>query len=194
MTGKEYNNQFSQEELENEIWKDVPDFEGYYQVSNFGRVKGLNRYVNAPNGQRFIKGQIIKGRTSKQHVNHFFVDLKKYGTTYNFYIHRLVLLAFIGPCPEGMECCHADDCGWNNQLKNLRWDTRRNNQFDREKNGKGNKGERQGRHKLIEQDVREIRRLVKEEHFTQRLVASIFNIHHAHVSNIILGKRWSWLE
>ena len=48
-----------------------------------------------------------------------------------FLVHRLVLLAFVGPCPVGMEGCHFDNDATNNRLSNLRWDTLSNNQKDR---------------------------------------------------------------
>ena len=41
-----------------EIWKDIKGYEGYYQISNLGRVKSLDRYVNAAYGKRFVKGSI----------------------------------------------------------------------------------------------------------------------------------------
>lgn len=50
-------------------------------------------------------------------------------------IHRLVLRAFVGPCPEGMEVLHADDDPMNNNLGNLRYGTRSENQYDRVRNG-----------------------------------------------------------
>lgn len=42
-------------------------------------------------------------------------------------VHRLVLETFVGPCPDGMECCHADGDVTNNSLDNLRWDTHQAN-------------------------------------------------------------------
>lgn len=51
-------------------------------------------------------------------------------------VHRLVLTAFVGPCPDGLECCHWDDNPAHNCLGNLRWDTRSANQVDRIRNGR----------------------------------------------------------
>ena len=96
----------------NEIWKPVKGYEGYYEVSNEGRVRGLDRYVKNP----------AHGK--------------------NFQIHRLVLETFVGECPEGMECCHYDDDCANNNLSNLRWDTHENNVLDRIRNNKSQKGSR----------------------------------------------------
>ena len=56
-------------------------------------------------------------------------------------VHRLVLETFVGPCPEGMECCHIDGDASNNWLHNLRWDTRKANAGDRIKHGTQTRGE-----------------------------------------------------
>lgn len=53
-------------------------------------------------------------------------------------IYRLILEAFVGPCPLGMECCHLDDNHANNALSNLRWGTKEENQIDAIRNGNGN--------------------------------------------------------
>ncbi len=53
------------------------------------------------------------------------VKLKK------FWVHRLVLIAFVGDCPPGKECCHNDGDATNNRVENLRWDTRSANMKDR---------------------------------------------------------------
>lgn len=50
-------------------------------------------------------------------------------------VHRLVLMAFVGPCPSGMEACHNDGDPSNNSLSNLRWDTHKNNMADCIKHG-----------------------------------------------------------
>jgi hypothetical protein len=76
----------------------------------------------------------------------------------HFHVHRLVLLAFVGPAPEGMECCHNDGNKANNALSNLRWDTRSANMKDRTRHGQA-RGELAGMAKLFPAQVLEIRRL-----------------------------------
>lgn len=56
------------------------------------------------------------------------------------YVHKLVLEAFVGPCPTGLQCCHEDGNPANNALTNLRWDTPVSNQADRDRHGRTNKG------------------------------------------------------
>lgn len=74
-------------------------------------------------------------------------------------VSRLVLEAFVGPCPPGMEACHFPDRNpSNNRLENLRWDTAEANQADRRFHGTSNAGERNGSARLTEAQVIEIRR------------------------------------
>jgi len=74
-------------------------------------------------------------------------------------VSRLVLEAFVGPCPPGMEACHFPDRNpSNNRLENLRWDTPKANQADRNYHGTSNAGERNGSARLTEAQVVEIRR------------------------------------
>ena len=74
-----------------------------------------------------------------------------------FSVHRLILFAFVGMCPEGMEACHNDGNHQNNCVNNLRWDTHVNNEKDKKRHGTHNEGTRHYGAKLTEDQVREIR-------------------------------------
>ena len=92
-----------------EIWKDKKDYEGHYQVSNFGRVKSI----------KFGKEIILKLRTDKD--GYFKVDLSKNNKLKTFTVHRLVAEAFI-PNPYNLPCInHKDECKTNNNVNNLEW-------------------------------------------------------------------------
>lgn len=104
-----------------EIWMDVPDYVGTYQVSNYGRVRSVDRtdrLGRKKKGQLLAQHNDASGRPT--------VGLR--GKIRR--VCRLVLLAFVGPAPEGMECCHNDGNPGNNRLENLRWDTRSSNTLD----------------------------------------------------------------
>lgn len=113
-----------------EVWKDVPGFEGRYQVSDQGRVRSVDRVVQSINRytrqpfDRHLKGKILKpGRfTSTGHVS-VVLGHKARGSP----VHTLVMLAFVGPCPERMEVCHNNGIASDNRLTNLRYDTRSEN-------------------------------------------------------------------
>lgn len=71
-------------------------------------------------------------------------------------VQRLVLLAFVGPCPDGMEACHRDGNGRNNALSNLRWDTHLANMRDAVRHGSLSAGGFNSRTKLTAEQVRAI--------------------------------------
>ncbi len=94
--------------------------------------------------------------------NYLTVGTAVAGIPHRFYIHRLVLETFVGPCPEGMEGCHNDGDPWNNDVKNLRWDTPKNNQADRVKHGTTFRGSAIPWSKLKEADIPIIRERLKQ--------------------------------
>lgn len=108
-----------------EIWKDIQGFEGFYQVSNLGRVRSLQRTTSHGRG---LQSRILKG--DQRMEGHLQVVLYRDGRRKTRYIHHLVLEAFVGTRPAGTECCHNDGQPSNNRVSNLRWDTRSNNLLD----------------------------------------------------------------
>lgn len=134
-----------------EAWRDVPGWEGNYQVSNFGSVCSLDRIT--AHGNR-IKGK-PKALVLDEHGRPR-VFFQSGGKKKTYRVARLVLTAFVGPCPPGMEACHWDDNPENNYLRNLRWDTRSANQIDRIRNGrnqKSNQTECKRGHKFIPENL-----------------------------------------
>lgn len=126
-----------------EVWKTVVGYEGRYQVSSFGRVKGPRRIL----------------RQQKQPSGHLRVRLYDGSSQKNpplVSVHRLVLEAFVGPCPEGTEGCHNDGDPGNNRVENLRWATRQENQQDKSKH-RSIHGAKNGRAKLTDAQVERIR-------------------------------------
>lgn len=105
-----------------EVFTDIHNFEGMYQVSNLGRVRSCDRIIC--NG-RFEKGKIMKPcKTKKGYLR---VYLCKDGKQYTYSIHRLVALAFI-PNPDNKPCIdHINGIKEDNNVKNLRWCTNREN-------------------------------------------------------------------
>lgn len=117
-----------------EIWKPIPNYEGLYEVSNFGNVRSLDRVIVGSDGvpQRF-KGQTMPPRSNG---SHFSVKLRSgHQKREVWYVHRLVLAAFVGPCPEGMEVRHLDGNPANNSLENLKYGTVSENRFDSVRHG-----------------------------------------------------------
>jgi len=110
-------------------------------------------------------------------------------------IHCLVLETYIGPCPDGMEACHNNGIKPDNRLENLRWDTKRANQLDRQQHGTWNFvcGEDSKKAKLTEKDVRMIIYMWRTREFKQYEIAKIYGIGADEVSRIVNKKRWKHL-
>lgn len=133
-TWKAYPTKMSSDENTTEMWRPIPGYFGYYEASNLGRVRSLDRWIRASNGRRrFCPGQIMKQDTCQCYPK---VGLSANGSNKKWLVHRLILLAFVGECPVGMLCCHADDVATNNVLSNLRWDYPRANMLDSVRNGR----------------------------------------------------------
>ena len=116
-----------------ELWRPVVGFEGFYEVSNLGHVRSLPRIITYPSGRtcRWQGKALAPGRTGDR-LTVALCDAE--GQT-SHYVHELVLTAFVGPCPDGMEGCHNNGNGTDNNVLNLRWDTRSENTFDRVRHG-----------------------------------------------------------
>jgi hypothetical protein len=108
----------------------------------------------------------------------------------NLSVHRLVLLAFIGPCPPGHETCHGDDDPENNALSNLRWGTKKNNRDDAVRRGTWPRGQDKPNARLTEADVVFIHRL-HEEGWRVCELARRFSIHSTSIIRILSGKKWA---
>lgn len=118
----------------NETWLPVVGFEGRYEVSDLGRVRSLDRKVLNNGTPVVIKGVVL--RPSADSKGRLQVRPMREGRGALTFVHRIVLEAFVGPCPEGMVCCHWDDDPTNNALANLRWDTQSENMRDQARNGR----------------------------------------------------------
>lgn len=103
-----------------EIWKDIKEYEGLYQVSNLGRVRSLDRIINTEQGKRKILGKIRKTRKDSRRF-YLLVDLSKNNKTKTFLVHRLVALSFINNPNNLPQINHKDENKENNFIKNLEW-------------------------------------------------------------------------
>jgi hypothetical protein len=104
----------------------------------------------------------------------------------------LVLEAFVGPCPAGMESCHEDGDNTNDRLSNLRWDTHLNNIRDKRRHGTHQTGEKHAFHKFTDDQVREIRaRRAAGEKVTH--LAREFKVWPGTISAITTGRHWKHL-
>ena len=172
------------ESLPNERWLPVVGYEGWYDVSDYGRVQRVKA------GAGTWLGRMINGSLD----SHGYLHLTLYndGVKHQHRIHRIVTEAFLGECPDGKEVNHLDGDKTNNRIDNLEYVTRLENVHHAHMIGIGPRGERHGSSKLTEDDVREIRRLIGQR--SHRSIAKLFNVSNSQISNIRTGKTWSWLQ
>jgi len=171
-----------------EIWKDVAGYEGYYQVSNWGRVKSLERWVpHKRRGKDFVRERILK-----QWINRYcFVVLSLNGKQTSKTVHRLVAEAFI-PNPENKpEVNHKGKVPdkTDNRVWMLEWATKKENTDHALENNLKPKGQNHGIAKLTEKQVLEIRHIGKSE--TLAKLAEKYGVQCACIDKILKRRTWN---
>lgn len=117
-----------------EEWRSIPGYEGCYEASNHGGVRGLDRWVAGPGGsRRRIHGKILSQAVDaeKRHA----VSLNREGRARTRRVHQLVMEAFVGPRPPRHQVAHWDGNPENNLLENLRYATQAQNEGDKFRHG-----------------------------------------------------------
>ena len=172
--------------MEEEIWRDIENYEGFYQVSNQGRIKSLDRYVNSKNGSvQLKKGKILKPNIDNG--GYLGVSLQFNSKVKFVRIHRLVAITFI-PNPNNLPIVlHKDDNPANNNVDNLKWGTHQDNKVIKKRQAKG---EKQHLSKLNEQQVLEIREKYIPIIYSQRDLAKEYSVAQSTIKNIINRKTW----
>lgn len=176
-----------------EIWKPVVGFPGY-EVSSYGRVRSFKRrsvrvLTATPYCRSSTKGARRLAACS--------VNLSRDKKCITQRVHVLVLEAFVGRRPPGMEGCHEDGNVLNNRLDNLRWDTRQANTADSVRHGTHHGGrhlrrvgEDNPKSRLREADVRAIR----SHSGSRRLIAEQYGISRSMVTRIRKRINWKHVE
>ena len=165
-----------------ENWRPVVGYEMVYEVSDLYRI----RRVVAARG--VVAGHILKPyRGGKGYLA---IRLYVNGRRRAFKVHHLVLLAFVGPRPEGMECRHLDGNKTNNRPENLCWGTRTENTADKRRHGTMARGERNGMAKLTEVNVIEIRKLLAQG-MPQQKIANHFGVDRKTIWELMMRICWA---
>lgn len=154
-------------------YRPVPDYLNYI-ISTTGEV--------CRNGRK-LRGVNVQGYTR--------VTLSNQSGVKEFYVHRLVLLTFVGPCPKGMQCRHKDGDRTNNTLGNLVWGTSKENGADKIAHGSA-RGHRNPRARMTEEDVKLARQLRKDRKKFQE-IALVLDLPLMTVYNAVTGKSWKHL-
>jgi hypothetical protein len=169
-----------------EIWKDIEGYEGYYQVSNLGRVKGLKRTANKKNGVRLVQEKMLSFGKLKR--GYPCVVLSKKGIKKSYLVHRIVCQTF-KPIKNFLEVNHINAIVNDNRIENLEWVTGLENKRHAKELGINPKGETHGRVKLTKEQAL----LIKYSHkdMMQKDIAKLYNIKPSQVSRIRKGTKWS---
>ena len=160
-----------------EVWKDIPGWPDY-QAAAEGRIRSLKH--------------------KRPHVLKQEIDNHGYPVVWLYFggrrkcprVGALVLLAFVGPRPEGQECRHLDDNPLNNHLDNLAYGTHAENEQDKARNGNALIGERHWAAQLTDEKVREIRRRCAGGE-SQRAVARDLRLSQSIVQRAVARVTWS---
>jgi len=189
----------------NEIWKEIEGYNGDYFISNLGRVKSFKRYKC---------GKILK---NLKNINGYYnIYLYKKNNKILNYIHRLVYETHNNYKLKGDECIHhINENKLNNDLNNLKLNTKLDhNNFHNNKNNSPNlgkhfsektklkmsenhidfKGENHPRHKLTEEQIIQIKLLLKEDILTQQEIADMFGVSRSMISHIKNKRNWNHIE
>ena len=175
--------------MSNEVWKAVVGYEGYYEVSNMGRVKSLPRtVVNGTNStmtlrERFLKPSLVAGYPA--------VTLTVLNKPWKLYVHRLVAAAFLANPSNKPEVNHLDLDTTNPVLTNLEWATRQENITHSVRAGSfhGITNPKKAP-KLCLEKVRAIRELKKAGH-TNIVIAAKFGVCNSMIGKILKNKTWA---
>jgi len=175
-----------------EIWKDIKDYEGMYQVSNLGRIKTLERIVkyDTPPYSHTVHMKIKK--ISKKNNGYMIVGLWKDNKGKNFHIHRLVANAFIDNPENKATVNHIDSDKTNNCVTNLEWNTQSENNKHAFKVGarKPLVGDKCTFTKTTEKEVLEMRELYATGNYSYKELATLYNLSYDGIWCIINRKRW----
>lgn len=174
--------------LDGEVWRPVVGYEGLYCVSNLGRVRTEPRMTTASYGkphpvhQRILAAPLAPFGTGYPHVG-----LHKEGKQKTRLVHHLVLEAFVGPRPHGMDACHNDGNSKNACAANLRWDTHKANMEDAVAHGVIRRGSAVSASVLSERDVLSIRADKRK----QSVIANEYRVTPSLISRIKSRDVWS---
>lgn len=160
--------------------RDIPGYEGRYQVNEAGEIYSLlshrllRAYYSKPSGRRGPYLTVsLNGKTTR--------------------VHNVVLRTFVGPRPSRMVGRHLDGDVRNNRLSNLAYGTHADNAADAKQHDRYAKGERHWKAVLTDEIVREVRRL-RGGGLTIIRIAEILNINKRTVGYVVKGSTWSHVQ
>jgi hypothetical protein len=167
--------------LFDERWQPVTGYEGLYSASSEGRIR------REAGSRRCRRTRVL----TPDHDSNGYPSLRlcRDGRTVHYLVHRLVLEAFVGPRPEGMECLHRNGIKTDNRLANLCWGSHAENGADAVRLGEMARGNCNGMAKLTVEAVLAIRQRF-EAGTSAMALAHAYDIHPETVRKIVKRLRW----
>lgn len=173
-----------------EEWREIPGYEGFYEVSNLGRIRSVDRPIQVEHRPGELRTFNRRGKLMKPFVKgeggYLAVELRKGGSKKQHGVANLVALAFIGPPPEGYATHPKDGDPLNVAVANLRYGPKIGKPLDSETARRIGKTGGRPRSKLSDDDVAEIRKLA--ETMSPSEIARRFNISAQHAHSTIHGR------
>jgi hypothetical protein len=173
-----------------ETWKDIPGYEGRYQVSDLGRVKALQHSTLARNRWgdnclRVYPEKILKQTINEQRMNRKFVILHSGKKQKMCFVAWLVAAAFLGPRPNKHHVCHNNGDATDDRLCNLRYGTPQENAYDKRAHGTHLQGDRHKGTKIPDADIPNI----VSSNTSSKELAEMYGVHPGHINNIRRGAK-----
>lgn len=184
-------------EIITEEWRPCPGYEGYYEISNLGRVKSAAIFIRHDGNWAEEGGYVKKIKIRKQQTNRYgykTIKLCKLGTCIQARVHRLVAQAFIHTDNPNNQINHIDGDKTNNIISNLEWVTAAENMKHAWETGLVNKehtiGSRHHNAILNEKTVKEIRETYAKGGVTQKEIAEKYGVKVGTIKDITSGRSW----
>lgn len=181
-----------------EVWKPVVGYEGYYEVSNLGRVKTAAIFIRHDGNWSEEGGYVKKIKIRNQQTNRYgykTIKLCKLGNCKQARVHRLVAEAFIDTDNLNNQINHIDGDKTNNIVSNLEWVTAAENMRHAWETGLVNKdhtiGSKHHNALLDEQKVVEIRKLYKAGGITQKEIAEMYSVKFGTIKDVLSNRTWN---
>jgi len=184
-----------------EIWKDIKGYEGYYKISNNGEVKSCERFVKCSKWTRRVSERILKKGLNE--CGYSTVILSKKGKIKMYRTHRLVAAAFI-PNPENkLEVNHINGIKTDNNVENLEWCTRTENEQHAYYTGLKKGGSAHYLSKFTEEEVKHIKTMCKNATLLSKecgykvtigVIAELYGVSKSAISAIKLERNWKHVK
>lgn len=172
-------------------WKPVAGYEGFYEISDLGQVKSLARVIEVVRRSAIVRQRIRERlmKLSADRDGYLQVTLSRDGAVEFRKVHHLVLSAFVGPRPDGLEAAHLDNNPANNRVANLAWIDHQSNLDQQIEHGTRVLGAKHWFAKLTEASVPKIRSLYAAGRSLESL-GKEFHVHRASIWDVVNRKTW----